>query len=103
MVERQKAIWARERGPDDPPGGAWETGAQPRLHLGAYPELVDSDVVLTNCRGVFDRSMAEYVLGLIISFGKASFGGLKRWHIVMIVYTRAMCWCLESYVLSATS
>ena len=35
-----------------------------------FPELIDSDVVLTNCRGVFDRSMAEYVLGLIISFGK---------------------------------
>ena len=35
-----------------------------------FPKLVESDVVLTNCRGVFDRSMAEYVLGLIIAFGK---------------------------------
>lgn len=35
-----------------------------------FPELVESDVVLTNSRGVFDRSMAEYVLGLIIAFGK---------------------------------
>ena len=35
-----------------------------------FPELVESDVVLTNCRGVFDRSMAEYVLGLVIAFGK---------------------------------
>jgi len=35
-----------------------------------FPELVESDVALTNCRGVFDRSMAEYVLGLIIAFGK---------------------------------
>jgi phosphoglycerate dehydrogenase-like enzyme len=35
-----------------------------------FPELVESDVVLTNCRGVFDRSMAEYTLGLIIAFGK---------------------------------
>ena len=26
MVERQRAIWARERKPGDPPGGAWETG-----------------------------------------------------------------------------
>lgn len=31
LVERQKAIWARERKPDDPPGGVWETSAQPRL------------------------------------------------------------------------
>lgn len=35
-----------------------------------FPELVESDVVLTNVRGVFDRSMAEYVLGFIIAFGK---------------------------------
>jgi len=35
-----------------------------------FPELVESDVVLTNCRGVFDRSMAEYALGLIVAFGK---------------------------------
>ncbi len=34
LVERQKEIWARERGPDDPPGGVWETHAQPRLNLG---------------------------------------------------------------------
>lgn len=35
-----------------------------------FPELVESDVVLTNSRGIFDRSMAEYVLGFIIAFGK---------------------------------
>ena len=33
LVNRQRAVWARERGADDPPGGAWETGAQPRLHI----------------------------------------------------------------------
>lgn len=33
LVERQKAIWARDRKPGDPPGGAWETSAQPRLRL----------------------------------------------------------------------
>lgn len=35
-----------------------------------FPELVESDVVLTNSRGIFDRAMAEYVLGLILSFAK---------------------------------
>ena len=35
-----------------------------------FPELVASDVVLTNARGIFDRAMAEYVLGLILSFAK---------------------------------
>jgi phosphoglycerate dehydrogenase-like enzyme len=35
-----------------------------------FPELVTSDVILTNSRGVFDRAMAEYVLGLILCFAK---------------------------------
>jgi phosphoglycerate dehydrogenase-like enzyme len=35
-----------------------------------FPELVDSDVQLTNARGVFDRPMAEWVLGMIICFAK---------------------------------
>jgi phosphoglycerate dehydrogenase-like enzyme len=35
-----------------------------------FPELVRSDVVLTNTRGVFDRAMAEYALGLIIAMAK---------------------------------
>ena len=34
LVERQRAVWARERGPDDPPGGVWESAAQPRLSVG---------------------------------------------------------------------
>ena len=34
------------------------------------PFLVESDIVLTNMRGVFDRAIAEYVLGLILSFAK---------------------------------
>jgi len=34
------------------------------------PSLVESDIVLTNMRGVFDRAMAEYVLGLILAFAK---------------------------------
>jgi phosphoglycerate dehydrogenase-like enzyme len=35
-----------------------------------FPELVESDVVLTNSRGIVDRAMAEYVLGLILCFAK---------------------------------
>ena len=31
LVERQKARWVAERAADDPPGGVWETSAQPRL------------------------------------------------------------------------
>lgn len=35
-----------------------------------FAELVESDVILTNSRGIFDRAMAEYVLGLILAFAK---------------------------------
>ena len=43
MVSRQREIWARERGPNEPPGGVWESSPQPRLQLGHNPlaELID--------------------------------------------------------------
>ncbi|AUS80593.1 D-2-hydroxyacid dehydrogenase [Actinoalloteichus sp. AHMU CJ021] len=49
-----------------------------------FPALVDSDVLLTNSRGVFDQPMAEYVLGLLLAFAKdlpstLRFQGERRW------------------------
>lgn len=43
LVSRQREIWAKERAPDEPPGGVWENSAQPRLHLSREPlaSLVD--------------------------------------------------------------
>lgn len=35
-----------------------------------FPELRQSRVVLTNARGVFDRPIAEYVLGLVLALAK---------------------------------
>ena len=35
-----------------------------------FPELIDSHVLLTNSRGVFDEAMAEYVLALVLVFAK---------------------------------
>ena len=35
-----------------------------------FPALVESDVILTNLRGVFDQAMAEYTLGMILAFAK---------------------------------
>jgi len=35
-----------------------------------FPGLVESDVVLTNSRGVFDDAIAEYVLGVVLAFAK---------------------------------
>lgn len=43
-----------------------------------FPDLVDSHVILTNARGVFDAGMAEYVLGLILMFSKGFPGTLER-------------------------
>lgn len=40
LVDRQRRVWARDRGPRDPPGGAWETSAQPRL--ASFDGLVES-------------------------------------------------------------
>lgn len=35
-----------------------------------FDELVASDVVVTNARGIFDRPIAEFVLGSILAFAK---------------------------------
>lgn len=35
-----------------------------------FPGLRDSDVVLTNSRGVFDAAIAEFVLGTVLAFAK---------------------------------
>jgi phosphoglycerate dehydrogenase-like enzyme len=35
-----------------------------------FDELADSDVLVTNARGVFDRPIAEFVLGSILAFAK---------------------------------
>ena len=40
ILDRQKAVWASERGPDDPPGGQYEMVRQPRVHM-ERPGLID--------------------------------------------------------------
>lgn len=57
---------------------AWDVAADLRwIHWGGagvdallFQRLVDSDVAVTNARGVFDEPMAEYVLGLILALAK---------------------------------
>ena len=41
-----------------------------------FEELVASDVVVTNARGIFDEPMAEYALGLILAMAK---GFVRSW------------------------
>ena len=62
MVDRQREIWARDRKPDDPPGGVWETHSQPRLNLGGMADRIDAETASTveiwlheNTQGVSSR------------------------------------------------
>ena len=73
MVTRQREVWTRERSPDDPPGGVWETSAQPRLHLGSDPlaGLVDEKTASTveiwaheNMQGVSSELLGETDAGV---------------------------------------
>ncbi|MDH3760196.1 MAG: D-2-hydroxyacid dehydrogenase [Gammaproteobacteria bacterium] len=57
---------------------AWDCAGDLRwIHWGGagvdaamFAELKQSDIVLTNARGVFDQPMAEWVLGMILCFAK---------------------------------
>ncbi|MCP3798235.1 D-2-hydroxyacid dehydrogenase [Allokutzneria sp. A3M-2-11 16] len=72
--------------------GAWHAADRLRwVHIASagvdpvlFPGLRDSEVVLTNSRGVFDRPIAEYVLGVLLAFAKdfarsAELQSQKRW------------------------
>ena len=48
----------------------WIHWAGAGVDAALFDELVASDIDLTNARGVFDRPMAEWVLGMIIAFAK---------------------------------
>ena len=73
MVSRQREIWARERGPNEPPGGVWESSPQPRLQLGHNPlaELVDKKTASAveiwaheNMQGVSSELLGEADAGV---------------------------------------
>lgn len=57
---------------------AWDSATELRwihwagagVDAAMFPQLVDSDVQLTNARGIFDVPIAEWVLGMIICFAK---------------------------------
>ncbi|SCZ53502.1 Phosphoglycerate dehydrogenase [Thiohalomonas denitrificans] len=43
-----------------------------------FPELNESDIPVTNARGIFDAAIAEYVLGLMLAFAKDLPGTLEH-------------------------
>ncbi len=93
MVERQKMIWARQRGPHDPPGGVWETSAQPRLNLGALADQIDAQTasaveiwlhenmqaVSSQLLGVADAGVTEMML-MCNPVRDHGTGGHRGWH-----------------------
>jgi phosphoglycerate dehydrogenase-like enzyme len=52
----------------------WVQAASAGVDWILFPELVESDVILTNARGIFDRAIAEYVTGLMLLFAKGFVG-----------------------------
>lgn len=59
-------------------GVRWVHTASAGVDRLVFPALVESDVVLTNSRGVFDRPIAEYVAGLVLAFAKDLPGTLTQ-------------------------
>lgn len=56
---------------------SWVHATSAGVNTLMFPELVDSDVQVTNARGVFDRGIAEYVLGAVLLFAKDSMNNLR--------------------------
>ena len=90
LVERQRAVWTRERGPDDPPGGVWETSRQPRLHLRDHPGLIDDETagavefwLHENTQGVSSRLMGvpdAAVTEMMLMCSPVRDHGPANWH-----------------------
>ncbi len=49
---------------------SWVHTASAGVDAVVFPDLVDSDVVVTNTRGVLDDAIAEFVLGAMLLFAK---------------------------------
>ena len=47
MLDRQRAIWTRDRKADEPPGGTWETSGQPRLNIHNLVAEIDRETALS--------------------------------------------------------
>jgi phosphoglycerate dehydrogenase-like enzyme len=56
----------------------WIQSASAGVDRLLFPGLIDSHVVVTNARGVFDQAIAEYVLTLLLTFAKGMPGVWDR-------------------------
>ncbi|WP_437049532.1 D-2-hydroxyacid dehydrogenase [Streptomyces sp. enrichment culture] len=60
----------RRAWPGEGPRPRWVHTASAGVDHLLCPELVASDTVVTNARGIFDRPIAEYVAALVLAFAK---------------------------------
>ena len=60
-LEAQKLLWAKEAGPDDPPGGHWETSALPTLNLDTVLESQTAPA-MEFCLGVTTLGVSEQLM-----------------------------------------
>lgn len=60
----------RRAWPGEGPRPRWVHTASAGVDHLLCPELIASDTVVTNARGVFDRPIAEYVAALVLAFAK---------------------------------
>lgn len=56
---------------------AWLHATSAGVDALMFPELVKSDILVTNARGVFNRGIAEYVLGAVLLFAKDTMNNLR--------------------------
>ena len=88
ILDRQRRIWRREAGPDDPPGGVWDTRPQPRVS--DMERLVDADTaravelwlgepVLGVCRELLCLPEASPMLMTMMCNPRTDHGPAK-WH-----------------------
>ena len=87
LVEHQRGIWKRERKPDDPPGGHWETASQPRLWFDTIVDETTADTVEfclhENTMGVSRQLLCAPEVGILAMFMMCSpvrDHGPAKWH-----------------------
>ncbi|WP_243722887.1 D-2-hydroxyacid dehydrogenase [Actinomadura sp. 7K507] len=78
LSEALAGAWPRAGGP------GWVHIASAGVDRLLFPGLVEGDAVVTNSRGIFDEPIAEYVLGLVLTFAKdlhttVRLQGERRW------------------------
>lgn len=60
----------------DKPAVRWVHATSAGVDALMFPALVNSDIPITNAQGIFNRGIAEYVLGAILMFAKDTLGNL---------------------------